>query len=185
MEAEEWMSAIESIFRVMKIEDRAKISYASRMLKKNACFWWENLKLTFDVRTMSWAGFFKPSMSHFTMKPSKVDEFLNLVQGGTSFSQYAQQFNKLAKFAGNLVANEEAKVDNTEAITYAQALQRTLKVERMEDRIWKESVLRKEDHKSGQQNNGNKRKGPENQGNNNQLDKKPKGSFQNHLAQSG
>ena len=36
---------------------------------------------------------------------------MNLIQGDTTKAQYVQQFNRLAKFAGDLVANEEAQVD--------------------------------------------------------------------------
>ncbi|XP_062114708.1 uncharacterized protein LOC133825830 [Humulus lupulus] len=205
MEAEEWMSSMESIFELMQLEDQAKVSRATYMLKKDARIWWENTKFIHDVRAMTWAGFvqvFNEQFYNETIRASKVDEFVNLIQGNTIVALYAQQFNRLAKFAGNLVANEEAKVDkfmrglkpmiardvemaSTERITFAQALKRALKSERMEDRIWKESAARREAGKPNHQSNDHKRKTPEGSGSNNQPEKRAKSGFQNRPAQLG
>ena len=205
MEAEEWMSAIESIFELMQLEDQAKVSCATYMLKKDARIWWENMKLIQDGRAMTWTEFVQAFNEQFyneTIRASKVDEFVNLIQGDTTVAQYAQQFNRLAKFAGNLVANEDAKVDkfmrglkpmiardvemaSIERITYAQALKQALKAERMEDRIWKESAARREARKPNHTNNDHKRKTLENSGNNSQPNKKGTSGFQNRQTQSG
>ena len=51
--AKEWISMIEKVFEFGQIEDIDKIKYAIYMLRKNARIWWDAVKKTHDVATMT------------------------------------------------------------------------------------------------------------------------------------
>ncbi|KAL5549389.1 hypothetical protein UlMin_004620 [Ulmus minor] len=57
LEAEEWLSSMETIFEFIRLTDQERVACASFMLKKDARHWWATVKMTRDVTVMSWAEF--------------------------------------------------------------------------------------------------------------------------------
>ena len=57
LEAEEWLSSIETILNFMELNDRARVMCMSYMLKKDARHWWGSIKLKNDVNAMTWCEF--------------------------------------------------------------------------------------------------------------------------------
>ena len=51
--AEEWISMIEKIFEFVQIEDIDKVKCVGYMLRKDARIWWDVVKKTRDVATMT------------------------------------------------------------------------------------------------------------------------------------
>ncbi|KAL5566310.1 hypothetical protein UlMin_029474 [Ulmus minor] len=57
LEAEEWISSMETILDFMQLNDQERVACASFMLKKDARYWWATVKLTRNVEAMTWADF--------------------------------------------------------------------------------------------------------------------------------
>ena len=57
LDAEEWLSSMETILDFMELGDREMIICAAFMLKREARYWWESVKARRNVRTMLWADF--------------------------------------------------------------------------------------------------------------------------------
>ncbi|KAL5570393.1 hypothetical protein UlMin_026968 [Ulmus minor] len=57
LEAEEWLSLIETILEFMELSNREKFMCTSYMLRKDARYWWESVKLRRNVHTMTWGEF--------------------------------------------------------------------------------------------------------------------------------
>ena len=87
------------------------------------------------------------------VRSSRIEEFVRLVQGRMTVTEYAQMFDRLARFAPELVPTDRARRDKfirglnsmvardvsitlslTET-TYAQVVERALLAERAEDLI--------------------------------------------------
>ena len=50
---EEWISMIENIFKFVQIEDIDRVKCAVYMLRKEARIWWDAIKKTHDLATMT------------------------------------------------------------------------------------------------------------------------------------
>ncbi|KAL5552052.1 hypothetical protein UlMin_018481 [Ulmus minor] len=84
LEAEEWLSSIETILEFMRLTDQERVSCASFMLKKDARHWWATVKVTRDVTEMTWADFvseFNQKYYNSAILRAQQDEFMNLKQG--------------------------------------------------------------------------------------------------------
>lgn len=57
LEAEEWLSSIETILDFMRLNDQERVLCASYMLRKDARHWWGYVKLRKNVNAMTWAEF--------------------------------------------------------------------------------------------------------------------------------
>ncbi|KAL5540354.1 hypothetical protein UlMin_043023 [Ulmus minor] len=75
LDAEEWISSIQTIMEFMELNDRERVFCASYMLKKEARYWWESVKARRDVQLMTWAEF----VEEFNRKP---DISLAIESGG-------------------------------------------------------------------------------------------------------
>ena len=51
--AEEWISMIEKIFEFVQVEDEEKVKCDVYMLRRDARIWWEVVKKSKDVATMT------------------------------------------------------------------------------------------------------------------------------------
>ena len=119
---------------------------------------------TRDVTTLSWEGFrdlFSQKYYNVAVRAAKVNEFVSLVQGNMTVTEYALKFDRLAKFAPDLVPTDAARQDRfirglnamiardvrittvPGGTTYAQAVEKALTAEEAENKIWKESAVRR------------------------------------------
>ena len=91
-----------------------------------------------------------------------MTEFASLVQGRLSVAEYVRQFDRLAKFAPDVVPSDRSRRDkflrglnsmihrdvvitlNEDLTTYAQTVDKALTAERVENQIWRESAVRRE-----------------------------------------
>ena len=86
---------IEKIFQFVQIEDVEKVKCADYMLRKDAGIWWDVVKKTCDVATMTQAEFlieFNYKYSSQVVINSKVAEFTMLQQRNM---QYWNMFDNL------------------------------------------------------------------------------------------
>ncbi|XP_062100838.1 uncharacterized protein LOC133806764 [Humulus lupulus] len=160
---EDWLRLVEAIFDHMELNDRQRISCAAHLLKLDARIWWDAIKQTRDLNTMTWADFvqaFSKKYYNAILLATKVDEFMTLVKGNLSVTDYAQNFDRFEKFAPDVVPTKalrvqrfmrglkpmiarDVKITNTEVVSYADVLDRALEAKYLEDRIWKENATRK------------------------------------------
>ncbi|KAL5577023.1 hypothetical protein UlMin_018722 [Ulmus minor] len=112
LEAEEWLSSIETILEFMELSDREKVMCASYMLRKDARYWWESVKLRRNVPTMTWGEFvgeFNQKYYNQAAMRAKQKEFLNLKQGNMTVIEAVTKFEQLARLCPFLVATEEER----------------------------------------------------------------------------
>ena len=57
LDAEEWLSSMETILDFMELDDREMIICVTFMLKREDHYWWESVKARRNVRAMLWADF--------------------------------------------------------------------------------------------------------------------------------
>ena len=147
---------ITSIMDFMRVAGYDRVAYAAYMLRDDARIWWEMVTQDRDVTTVTWEEFqawFTEKYYNEAIKAAKAEEFMSLVQGETSVMEYSTQFDRLAKFASNLVPTEAArqehflrglnpKLEHNVRITllagqctYAQLLKRALTAESAEIRL--------------------------------------------------
>ncbi|XP_060957680.1 uncharacterized protein LOC133029209 [Cannabis sativa] len=152
--AEEWISRIENILQMLRVDGNDRVMCASYMLRKDARIWWEQ---------------------------RKVDEFTGLVQGSLTVTEYAQKFDRLAKFAPDLVPTDrvrahrfveglkpmvarDVEIVSRGQFSYAQVVEMALTAERSENKIWKENAARRESKKGGANSNDHKKRGQDRSG---------------------
>ena len=81
LDAEEWLSSIQTTMEFMELTDRERVLCASYMLKKETRYWWESVKARKDVRVMFWAEFVEEFNRKFynpMAMSAQQTEFLNL-----------------------------------------------------------------------------------------------------------
>ncbi|KAL5561756.1 hypothetical protein UlMin_031503 [Ulmus minor] len=112
LEAEEWLSSIETILEFMELSDREKVMCASYMLRKDARYWWDLVKLRRNVHAMTWVEFvgeFNQKYYNQAAMRAKQKEFLNLKQGNMTVIEAVTKFEQLARLCPSLVATEEER----------------------------------------------------------------------------
>ncbi|KAM6567709.1 hypothetical protein CsatA_026837 [Cannabis sativa] len=182
--AEEWISRIESILQMLRVDGNDRVKCASYMLRKDARIWWEVVEQTKDVDTMNWDDFkrvFNEKYYNSAVLAAKVDEFTGLVQGSLTVTEYAQKFDRLAKFAPDLVPTDrvrahrfveglkpmvarDVEIVSRGQFSYAQVVEMALTAERSENKIWKENAARRESKKGGANSNDHKKRGQDQSG---------------------
>ncbi|XP_062099687.1 uncharacterized protein LOC133805521 [Humulus lupulus] len=182
------MSVMGSTLDFKRVEGNDRVAYATYMLRDDARIWWEVISQARDVTTMTWAEFqqaFNDKYYNVATQASKVDDFATLTQGNKTVTEYALKFDRLTKFAADLVLTNATRVDqfirglkrmiarDMEIVsiggncTYAHVLESALTTERMENRIWKEGAAKREARKNasqGHNSNDQKRKGSDQAG---------------------
>ena len=120
---------------------------------------------TRDVTALSWEGFrdlFSQKYYNVAIREAKVNEFVSPVQGNMTVTEYALKFDRLAKFASDLVPTDATRQDRfirglnamiarnvrittvPGGTTYAQVVEKALTTEEAENKIWRESAVKRE-----------------------------------------
>ncbi|XP_028106501.1 uncharacterized protein LOC114305596 [Camellia sinensis] len=89
-----------------------RIALAVFELDDGADHWWELIKNTRDVASLSWNQFRELFLNKYfpsTIRQERVKEFQNLEQGNMTMTQYVAKFEELARYATRYVANDEEK----------------------------------------------------------------------------
>ncbi|XP_058211547.1 uncharacterized protein LOC131323719 [Rhododendron vialii] len=82
-------------------------------LKGEARYWWDLMKVTHDIATMTFTEFETLFLDKYFPTPfrlAKEQEFLNLKQGTMTVTQYAAKFEELSRCALDSIPNEDRKV---------------------------------------------------------------------------
>ena len=159
--ADDWIRSVEGTMEIFPMTDQEKIRYASFLFKGDARVWWDLVRETEDISTMTWADFkrvFDAEYRTADMIAVKTQEFVSLQQGTGSVKEYSTRFNSLARFAPGLVSTPRLRLDRffqgldpvialhvtagpSPPQTYAEALDRALRAEVYVRRISSSSIL--------------------------------------------
>jgi len=113
LEAEDWLSTMETILDFMELKDEEKITCAVFVLRKEARYWWDTVKSRRVVQAMSWADFvyeFNKKFFNPTALSAQQTEFLNFKQDNMTVAEAIRKFEWLAKLCPYLVPTEEQMV---------------------------------------------------------------------------
>ena len=113
LEAEEWLSSIETILDFMELSDRERVMCATYMLKKDARHWWGSVKLRRNVDNMTWGEFveeFNQKYYNPTALRAQQNEFLNIKQGNMTVVDAVRKFEQLARLFPSLANTEEERL---------------------------------------------------------------------------
>ena len=112
--ADHWFRQVKRILEAMEItSDAMRIRLAAFKLEGESQVWWDSIKVSRDIETMTWGEFRELFMSKFFSAPArhaKAWEFLELKQGSMTVLEYVAKFTKLARFGDDYVATDMAMV---------------------------------------------------------------------------
>ena len=95
LDAEEWLSSMETILDFMELNDREKIICAAYMLKREAHNWLELVKTRRNIHEMSWVDFvyeFNKKFFNPTVLSAQQTEFLNFKQDNMTVMDAVKKF---------------------------------------------------------------------------------------------
>ncbi|KAL5583600.1 hypothetical protein UlMin_016042 [Ulmus minor] len=111
--AEEWISSIQTILDFMHLNECEKVLCATYVLKKDARYWWETVKMRRNVQDMTWDEFiveFNQKYYNRMAMRAQQNEFINIKQGNMSVTEAVRKFDQLARLCPYLVPTEEERV---------------------------------------------------------------------------
>ena len=111
--AEEWISSIQTILDFMHLNEREKVLCATYVLKRDARYWWETVKMRRNVQDMTWDEFvveFNQKYYNRMAMRAQQNEFINIKQGSMSVTEAVRKFDQLARLCPYLVPTEEERV---------------------------------------------------------------------------
>ena len=85
------------------------------MLKKDTRIWWDVVKQTRDITQMTWVDFleeFNNKYYNVSILAAKVTEFSNLKQGNLPAIEYIRKFDRLARYAPDMVSTDTARANH-------------------------------------------------------------------------
>ncbi|XP_047177829.1 uncharacterized protein LOC124844860 [Vigna umbellata] len=109
-EADQWLRDMERIYNAKRCPDDNRLAYTEYLLTGEASHWWTSMKaiLTDAQSPITWevfrAKFYEEYFSD-SVRFVKEVEFLQLIQGGMSVSEYTNKFKHLVRF--NTMATSE------------------------------------------------------------------------------
>ena len=115
MEADDWLRTIEKTLEIARCEEPDKVPFATHYLEGYAAIWWDNTKAVWPPEEdITWEKFKEKFRTyHIPSGVMKVKqrEFLDLVQGNSSVTEYLNKFNHLARYSIHDVTTEDRKID--------------------------------------------------------------------------
>ena len=106
------MAMISSILDYMEVVGNDRVICAMYMLWGDAQSWWGVVSQTRNIFTMGWEEFrqfFNERYYNDTVRTAKMNEFVNLVQGNMTVTEYVHKFDGLAQFTFDLVPTDVAR----------------------------------------------------------------------------
>ena len=114
MVADYWFRQVERVLEAMEItSDTTRIRLAAYQLEGESQVWWDWVKVSRDVETMTWGEFLELFMNKYfsaSARHAKAREFLELKQRNMTVLKYVAKFTELARFGDDYVATDMAKV---------------------------------------------------------------------------
>ena len=93
--------------------DTIRIRLATFQLEGESQVWWDWIKVSRDLETITWGEFRELFMNKFfpaSAKHAKARGFLELKQGNMTILEYVAKFTELARFEDEYVTIDMAKV---------------------------------------------------------------------------
>ncbi|XP_066374728.1 uncharacterized protein [Miscanthus floridulus] len=116
LQAEEWLNMLEHKFRLLRLTEQMKAEYASHQLQGPAGIWWRHYRSTLSENAqITWNQFQEAFKSHYIpseLMAIKHNEFMKLVQGTKTLTEYLHAFNHLARYALEFVDSESKKISS-------------------------------------------------------------------------
>ncbi|XP_027933068.1 uncharacterized protein LOC114188674 [Vigna unguiculata] len=102
-EADQWMRDMERIYDAKRCPTENRLAYSEYLLAGEAVHWWSSMKMMLEDsrETVTWELFKKKFYAEYfpdSVRYAKEVEFLQLMQGEMSVSEYAEKFKHLGKF---------------------------------------------------------------------------------------
>ena len=101
--ADDWLRTINKKLDTIQAHGEEKVRFAAHQLEGPAAEWWDNYQITYpDIAAITWDQFqkaFRTAHVASGIIALKRREFRDLRQGSRSLSDYAELFNKLARYA--------------------------------------------------------------------------------------
>ncbi|KAM6587512.1 hypothetical protein CsatA_010117 [Cannabis sativa] len=142
IKADQWMSTVTHILDNMGVTGTERVNCAAFMFQDHARVWWDIVNQTRDVSVMTWDEFkklFEEKFYNVAVRTSHQEDFVKLTQGKMSVAEYTLEFDRLSKFAGDLVPT-----DFTRKQKYVRGLNATisrdLKITTSHDTLYKRVV---------------------------------------------
>ncbi|XP_052726140.1 uncharacterized protein LOC128194637 [Vigna angularis] len=109
-EADQWLRDMERIYNAKRCSDDNRLAFTEYLLTREASHWWTSMKaILADAQSaISWEVFRSMFYEEYfpdSIRFAKEVEFLQLVQGGMSVSEYTNKFKHLVRF--NTMATSE------------------------------------------------------------------------------
>ncbi|XP_052723766.1 uncharacterized protein LOC128193721 [Vigna angularis] len=110
-EVDQWLRDMERIYNAKRCPDDNRLTFTEYLLTGEASHWWTSMKaiLTDTQSPISWEVFKSKFYEEYfpdSVRFAKEVEFLQLVQGGMSVSEYTNKFKHLVRF-NTMTASEE------------------------------------------------------------------------------
>ena len=100
----------------MDLNDHKKFMCATYILKNDARYWWNTVKMTSNVQEMTQEDFIsKFNQKYYNCMAIKTqqNELINLKQGTMMVTEVVRKFGQLARLCPFLVCNEDERVRRT------------------------------------------------------------------------
>ncbi|XP_058216870.1 uncharacterized protein LOC131327753 [Rhododendron vialii] len=111
--AEAWIKQISKYLEVLNVTNAGDcIALATFQMQGEADHWWDLIKTTHDLTTMTWPMFENLFLEKYFPAPVKqamAQEFIDLKQRSLTVTQYAACFEELARHAATIVPTDDAK----------------------------------------------------------------------------
>src|SRR3954465_7621681 len=111
--ADDWLRTINKKLDTIQAHGEEKVRFAAHQLEGPAAEWWDNYQITYpDIAYITWDQFqtaFHTAHVASGVIALKRREFRDLRQGSRSLADYAELFNKLARYAPEDVSTDRKK----------------------------------------------------------------------------
>ena len=147
---------MEDTFEYLSCTEEEKAALAAYHLRDQAVTWWKMQKSLFGDQSITWTLFRDAFERQYFPAPYRMarrQEFLSLKQGDRSVMEYEAEFNRLAEYCPQLVAQDSDRLDQfTQGLaayirirmsgftpsTYREALDRALMIEMTQQQVSQE-----------------------------------------------
>ncbi|KAL6125409.1 hypothetical protein ACLB2K_073468 [Fragaria x ananassa] len=112
MKAEEWLRQITRSMNNQIISEDLKVTIACTYLEGQSYHWWESILSMPNTEITTCRAFeviFSEKYFPETVKGTKVQQFINLLQRDLTVAEYQAKFEELMRFAPNMIPTKLAK----------------------------------------------------------------------------
>ncbi|XP_042449062.1 uncharacterized protein LOC122033989 [Zingiber officinale] len=154
--ARSWLGNVEDTFEYLSCTEEEKAELAAYHLRDQAVTWWKMQRSLFGDQSITWTLFRDSFERQYFPAPYRMarrQEFLSLKQGDRSVMEYNAEFNRLAEYCPQFVAQDSDLLDQfTQGLaayirirmsgftpsTYREALDRALMIEMTQQQVSQE-----------------------------------------------